>query len=76
MVQLFEENIVVLVKRLNELKRQDFFLDFIIGPLLQLTAGKYVIKLSVLKLWLRDDLETNTFRIRFVDKSRLLFSSI
>ena len=68
MVQFFEESIVVLVKRLNEFKRQDFFLDFIKGPLQQLTAGEYAIKLSVLKLCLTDDLETNTFRIRFVDK--------
>ena len=33
------------------------------GPLLQSTVGEYVIKLSVLKFCLRDDLETDTFRI-------------
>ena len=36
-----------------------FFLDFIKWLPLQLTAGKYAIKLSVLKLCLRDDLETD-----------------
>ena len=30
-------------------------------PPLQLTAGQYAIKLSVLKLCLRRDLETDTF---------------
>ena len=54
----------------------EFFLDFIKGPPLQLTAEEYVIKLSVLKLCLRDNLETDTFRIRVVDKSCLPFSSI
>ena len=46
------------------------------GPHLQLTAEEYVIKLSVLKLCLRDDLEANTFRVRLVDKPCLPFSSI
>ena len=50
----FQENILVLVSRLKELKREDFFLDFIEWLLLQLTAGKCTIKLFVLKLWLRD----------------------
>ena len=36
-------------------------------PPLQLATGKYPIKLSVLKLCLRDDLKTDTFRIRLVD---------
>ena len=54
----------------------EFFLDFMKGPPLQLTAEEYVIKLSVLKLCLRDDLETDAFRIRLVDKSCLPFSSI
>ena len=43
---------------------------------LQLTAGEYAIKLSVLKLCLGDDLETDTFRIRLVDNSLLSFSGI
>ena len=46
------------------------------GPSLQLTAEEYAVKLSLLKLCLRDDLETDTFRIRLVDKSCLPFSSI
>ena len=33
----------------------------------QLTTGKYVIKLSVIKLCIRDDFGTNTFRITLVD---------
>ena len=49
-----------------------FFLDFVKWLPLQLTAGKYVIKLSVLKLCLRDDLEIDTFRIRLADNSCLL----
>ena len=53
--------IVVLVGCLNELRWQDAFLDFIKGPLRQITAGEYAIKLSVLKLCLRDDFETDTF---------------
>ena len=43
---------------------------------LELTAGEYTIKLSVLKLCLRDDIKTNTFGIRLVDNSCLPFSSI
>ena len=59
----FHENVVVLVRRLSELKWLDFFLDFMKGPPLQLTAGQYTIKLSVLKLCLRDGLETDTFEL-------------
>ena len=44
-------------------------------PPLQLTAGEYAIKLSALKLWLKDDLEKNMFRIRLVNNSLLPFSS-
>ena len=62
--------------RLNELKWLDFFVDFMTGPPLQLTAGEYAIKLSVLKLCLRGDLETNTFRITLDDKSCLPISNI
>ena len=51
-------------------------LDFMKGPPLQLTAEEYAIKLSVLKLCLRDDLETDMFRVRLVDKSCLPFSCI
>ena len=43
---------------------------------LQLTEGEYAIKLSVLKLCLSDDLETDAFRIRLVDNSWLPFSTI
>ena len=50
----FQENIIVLVWRLNELKWEEFFLDFIKGQPLQLTAGNRTIKLSVLKLSLRN----------------------
>ena len=50
----FQENIIVLVWRLNELKWEEFFLDFIKGQPLQLTAGNCTIKLSVLKLCLRN----------------------
>ena len=42
------------------------------GLPLQITAGEYVIKLYELKLCLRDDLETDTFWIKVVDKSGLL----
>ena len=49
----FQENIVVLISRLNKLKWEDFFLDFIKGPSLHLTAGDCAIKLSVHKLCLR-----------------------
>ena len=42
-------------------------------PPLQLTAEKYAIKLSVLKLCLKDDLEKGTFQIRLVDNSYLPF---
>ena len=52
------------------------FFDFIKRPPLQLTAGEYAIKLSVLKLCLRDDLETDTFQIRLADNSWLPFSGI
>ena len=38
-----------------------FFLDFLKGPPPQLRTGEYAIKLSVLKLSLRDDFETNIF---------------
>ena len=38
------------------------------GPPLQVTAREYAIKLSVPKLCLRDDIETNTFQITLVDK--------
>ena len=51
-----------------------FFSGFIKGLPLQLTAGKYAIELSVLKLCLKDDLETSTFQIRLVDKPCFLFS--
>ena len=53
-----------------------FYPRFMKGLPLQLTAGEYVIKLSVVKLCLRDDLETDTFRVRLVDNSLLPFSSI
>ena len=43
------------------------------GPLLQLTAGQYAIKLSVLKLRLRDDLE-QTLGLMMIDA--FLFLSI
>ena len=46
-----------------------FSSGFMKGLPLQITAGEYAIKLSVLILCLRDDLETDTFRIRLVDKS-------
>ena len=49
----FQENIVVLISRLNELKWEDFFPDFIKAPPLHLTAGDCAIKLSVHKLCLR-----------------------
>ena len=52
----FQENIAVLARRLNELKWEDFFLDFIKGPPLQLTAEDCAIKLSVLNLCLRDQI--------------------
>ena len=42
----FQEDIVVLVRRLNELRWQEFFLHFIKGPPLQLSAGDCAIKLS------------------------------
>ena len=38
------------------------FLDFMKGPPLQINAGEYAIKLPVLKLCLRDELESDTFR--------------
>ena len=50
-----------------------FFLDLIKEPSLQLTLEEYVIRLSVLKLCLREDLKINTFRIRLVDMSCLSF---
>ena len=53
-----------------------FVLNFMKWPPLQLTAGEYAIKLPVLKLCLRDDLETETFRVRLVDNSCFLFSTI
>ena len=40
---------------------------------LQLTAGQYAIKLSVLKLGLKVDLETNTFRIALLIIHAFLF---
>ena len=43
---------------------------------LELTAGEYTSKLSVLKLCLRDDIETNTFGIRLADNPCLPFSGI
>ena len=49
-----------------------FFLDFMI----QLTAGEYAIKLSILKLCLRHDLVTDTFWTRLVDNSLFPFLSI
>ena len=45
----FQANIVVLVRRLNELKWEDFLIDFMKGPPLQLTAGDCATKISVLK---------------------------
>ena len=45
------------------------------GSPLQLTAGEYATKLSLLKLCLRDDMETDSFRIRLVAKSYIPFSS-
>ena len=45
-----------MVRRLNHFKYEDFFLDFIKGPPLQLTVGDCAIKLSVLKLCLRDQI--------------------
>ena len=45
------------------------------GPPLQLAAGEYAIKLSALKLCLRDDLEKDMFRIGLVNNSLLPFSS-
>ena len=50
-----------------------FFLDFIKWLRIQLTAWKYAIKLSVLKLCFRDDLQRDTFRIRLVDNLYILF---
>ena len=38
------------------MKWEDFFLDFIKGPFLQLTVGDCTIKLYVLKLCLRDQI--------------------
>ena len=46
------------------------------GPPPQLAAGEYSIKLSVLKLCLRNDLEKDMFRIGLVDNSLLPFSSL
>ena len=46
-----------------------FFFDIMKGSPLQLTAEEYAIKLSAPKFYLRDDLETDTFRIRLADKS-------
>ena len=43
------------------------------GPPLQLTAGEYGIKLSVLKLCLIDDLETDALQIKPADNSCLPF---
>ena len=45
-----------MVRRLNYFKCEDFFLDFIKGPPLQLTVGDCTIKLYVLKLCLRDQI--------------------
>ena len=59
----FQENITVLVSRLNELKWQDFFLDFMKWPSLNLISEEYAIKVSILKLCLRDDLETEIFEL-------------
>ena len=53
-----------------------FFLDFMKWVLLQLIAGEYAIKLSALKLCLRDDLETDTSLIRLVGNSCLPFSTV
>ena len=49
------------------------FLDFMKGPPLQINAGEYAIKLPVLKLCLRDELESDTFRNRPVVKSWIFF---
>ena len=57
----FQENVLVLVRRLNELRWQHFFLDFMKGLPLQITAREYVIKLYGIKLCLRDDFEIDTF---------------
>ena len=72
----FQENIVVLVRLLNKLKLQDFFLNFIKGSPMRLIPGEYAIKLFALKLYLRDYLETNNFRNKLVDKSCFSLSSI
>ena len=61
---------------LNELKWWDFFFDFMKQPPLQLTAGEYAFKLSVLSSYLRDNLEADTFRIRLVHSSCFPFSTI
>ena len=45
-------------------------------PPLQISAGEYAIKLSVLKLCLRDDLERDTFWVKVVDKLCLPVSGI
>ena len=45
-----------MIRGLNELKWEDFFLDFIKGPLQQLTERDWTIKLSVLKLCSRDQI--------------------
>ena len=43
---------------------------------LQIATEEQSIKLSALKLCLRDDFETDTFQIRLVDKSFPPFSNI
>ena len=59
---------------LNELKWEDFFVNFIKGTLLQLTAEDCAIQLSVFKLCLRDQSINLSFPIRLVDKSCPPFS--
>ena len=55
-----------------------FFSQFYenVTPTVTPTAGKCNIKLSVLRLFLRDDLGTDTFRIMLADKLCLPFSPL